>query len=99
MFDVAKLTLDEVGAEIDKCIDKLGRLQALYSAMQEQDHRRVTKLVEEYNQAVHERNKAKLAAEKEKDENKPGQDPDPPVGEHAGGGQPGASAEEASLPD
>jgi hypothetical protein len=64
VFDVSKLTLDEVGVEIDKTIDKLGRLQALYGAMQEQDHRRVIKLVEEYNKAVHERNNAKL---KEKD--------------------------------
>ena len=65
MFDVSKLTLDEVGAEIDTCIDKLGRLQALYSAMQEQDHRRVVKLVEEYNQAIRtrEQEKAKHIAE------------------------------------
>ena len=49
MFDVSKLTLDEVGAEIDKTIDKLGRLQGLYSAMLAQDHRRIEKLVREYN--------------------------------------------------
>lgn len=49
MFDVSKLTLDEVGGEIDKCLDKLQRLQALYAAMQEQDHRRIEKLVIEYN--------------------------------------------------
>lgn len=51
MFDVSKLTLEEVGAEIDKTLDKLSRLQALYSAMQEQDHRRIERLVKEYNQA------------------------------------------------
>lgn len=51
MFDVAKLTLDEVSAEITKTIDKLERLQSLYSAMQAQEHRRVSKLVAEYNQA------------------------------------------------
>jgi len=49
VFDVSKLTLDEVGAEIDKTIDKLGRLQGLYSAMLAQDHRRIEKLVREYN--------------------------------------------------
>lgn len=48
MFDVAKATLDEVGAEIDKTIDKLERLQALYQAMQNQEHRRVEKLIREY---------------------------------------------------
>lgn len=51
MFDVAKLTLDEVGEEISKTIDKLERLQQLYSAMAAQEHRRVKKLIEEYNQA------------------------------------------------
>lgn len=57
MFDVSKLTLDEVGAEIDKTIDKLGRLQALYSAMQGQDLRRIKKLIEEYNQTQREKSK------------------------------------------
>lgn len=51
MFDVAKLTLDEVGQEIDKTLDKLERLQKLQSAMLEQDNRRIRKLVEEYNDA------------------------------------------------
>lgn len=51
MFDVAKLTLDEVGVEIDKTIDKLQRLQALQAAMLEQDNRRVKKLIEEFNKA------------------------------------------------
>ena len=60
MFDVATLTLDEVGAEIDKCLNKLQRLQALQAAMLEQDHRRVKKLIDQFN---------KLKAEqKEKDE-------------------------------
>lgn len=49
MFDVAKLTLEDVEEEIDKTIDKLERLQTLYAAMQAQDHRRVKKLIEEYN--------------------------------------------------
>jgi hypothetical protein len=57
VFDVAKLTLDEVGEEIDKTIDKLSRLQALYSAMLHQDLRRVDKLIKEFN--------AVQAAEKE----------------------------------
>jgi prefoldin subunit 5 len=51
VFDVAKLTLDEVGEEIDKTIDKLSRLQSLYSAMLAQDNRRVKKLIEQYNAA------------------------------------------------
>lgn len=49
VFDVAKLTLDEVGAEIDKTLNKLERLQHLYEAMASQEHRRVKKLVEEWN--------------------------------------------------
>lgn len=48
---MAKLTLDEVGVEIDKTIDKLQRLQALQAAMLEQDNRRVKKLIEEFNKA------------------------------------------------
>lgn len=51
MFDVAKLTLDEVEEEISKTIDTLERLQSLYAAMQAQDHRRVKKLIDEYNAA------------------------------------------------
>lgn len=68
MFDVSKLTLDEVGAEIDKTVNKLSRLQALYYSMLQQDHERVKKLIQEYNQA-------KFEAEKEKDEVKSGSDP------------------------
>lgn len=52
MFDVSKLTLDEVGAEIDKAIDKLQRLQALYSAMLQQDNKRIAKLIAEYKAAA-----------------------------------------------
>lgn len=51
VFDVAKLTLDEVEEEISKTIDTLERLQSLYAAMQAQDHRRVKKLIDEYNAA------------------------------------------------
>lgn len=51
MFDVSKLTLDEVGEEIDKTIDKLSRLQALYTAMQSQDLRRIQKLVDEFKES------------------------------------------------
>lgn len=61
MFDVAKLTLDEVGVEIDKTLDKLERLQAIYAAMQGQEHRRVKKLIEEWNELK------RVEAEKEKD--------------------------------
>lgn len=49
MFDVAKLTLDEVGQEIDKVLNKLERLQKLQEAMLGQENRRVAKLVKEYN--------------------------------------------------
>lgn len=77
MFDVSKLTLDEVGAEVDKTINKLGRLQALYSAMLQQDHDRVKKLIQEYNQA-------KFEAAKEKDEVTAGSDPDTPTAEGDG---------------
>lgn len=52
MFDVSKLTLDEVGGEISKTIDKLERLQNLYAAMMNQEHRRVEKLIQEWNAAV-----------------------------------------------
>lgn len=54
MFDVSEATLDEVGAEISKTIDKLERLQALYGAMQAQEHRRVEKLIREYQKAQRE---------------------------------------------
>lgn len=65
MFDVSKLTLDEVGEEMDKCIDKLGRLQALYSAMQKQEHRRVEKLIQEWNGLQRQERLAKEQKEKE----------------------------------
>lgn len=77
MFDVSKLTLDEVGVEIDKTINKLSRLQALYSAMLQQDHDRVKRLIQDYNQA-------KFEAEKEKDEVPAGSDPDTPTAEGDG---------------
>jgi hypothetical protein len=48
MFDVSKLTLDEVGEEIDRTIDKLSRLQALHSAMLRQDGNRIDRLVKEF---------------------------------------------------
>lgn len=51
MFDVTKLTLDEVGEEIDKTINKLELLQNLYAAMQKQDGRRIEKLIKEYKEA------------------------------------------------
>jgi len=51
MIDVGKLTLDELGVEIDKTLDKLERLQALYAAAQAQDQRRVEKLIKEYRKA------------------------------------------------
>ena len=76
MFDVAKLTLDEVGAEIDKCLDKLQRLQALYAAMQEQDHRRVKKLIDQFNRLK--------AEQKEKDAVSAGSNPDAPAGKGDG---------------
>lgn len=49
MFDVSTLTLDEVSEEIANTIDKLERLQKLYEAMANQEHRRVKQLIDEYN--------------------------------------------------
>jgi hypothetical protein len=68
VFDVATLTLDEVGEEIDKCLDKLQRLQALQAAMMEQDHRRVKKLIDQFNRLKRE--------QKEKDAVSAGSNPD-----------------------
>jgi len=51
IFDVSKLTLDEVGIEIDRTLDTLERLQKLYEAMLAQDHRRIEKFVKEYKAA------------------------------------------------
>lgn len=48
MFDVSKLTLEDIETEIGKTLDKLERLQALYAAAQAQDHRRIKKLIAEY---------------------------------------------------
>lgn len=61
MFDVSKLTLDEVSEEISKTIDTLERLQTLYAAMANQEHRQVKKLINEYNRLK--------AEEKEKEAN------------------------------
>ena len=77
MFDVATLTLDEVGAEIDKCLDKLQRLQALYAAMQDQDHRRVKKLIDQFNRLK--------AEQKEKDAVSAGSNPDAPAAQPESG--------------
>jgi len=49
VFDVSTLTLDAVSEEIASTIDKLERLQKLYEAMASQEHRRVKKLIDEYN--------------------------------------------------
>lgn len=63
ILDVDNLTLEKVAEAIDKTIDRLHILQNLYATLAGLEHRRVTKLVEEYNKAVHEYNKAKLKEE------------------------------------
>jgi hypothetical protein len=66
VFDVAKATLDEIGVEIDKTLNKLGRLQALYAAAQKEDQQRIAKLIEQYRKAQREEVKRREAeAEKE----------------------------------
>lgn len=63
---MAKATLDEIGVEIDKTLNKLGRLQALYAAAQKEDQQRVEKLIEQYRKAQREETKRREAeAEKE----------------------------------
>jgi len=54
MFDVSNATLDEIGTEIDRTLNKLGRLQALYAAAQKEDHQRVEKLIQQYQKAQRE---------------------------------------------
>jgi len=66
VFDVSNATLDEIGVEIDKTLNKLSRLQALYDAAQKEDHRRVEKLIQDYQAAQREAAKqAKIEADKE----------------------------------
>jgi hypothetical protein len=66
VFDVTKATLDEIGVEIDKTLNKLGRLQALYAAAQKEDQQRIEKLIEQYRKAQREEVKRREAeAEKE----------------------------------
>lgn len=54
MFDVSKLTLEEVTTELDKTIRKLGRLQKLQEAMLKEKHEEIEQLVAEFNQAKRE---------------------------------------------
>lgn len=49
MFDVSKLTLEEIDAEFGRTLDKLERLSKLYEAVAAQEHRRIEKLVKEWN--------------------------------------------------
>jgi len=49
VFDIATITLEEVDAEYAKTLNTLERLSALRAAVAEQDHRRVRKLIAEYN--------------------------------------------------
>jgi hypothetical protein len=46
--DVGELTLEDIEAEIGHTLDKLERLRALYAAVQGQEHRRVAKLIAEF---------------------------------------------------
>jgi hypothetical protein len=55
-FDIGALTLEEVTAEYDRTLDQLERLSALRSAMVDQDHRRIQKLIVDYR----DREKGKL---------------------------------------
>jgi hypothetical protein len=54
VFDVAKLTYEEVSAEYTRTLDKLERLGKLLEAIQAQEQRRIEKLVLEYNRAKQE---------------------------------------------
>lgn len=49
MFDVAKLTLEEIDAEYARTLDKLERLSKLREAVAAQDLRRIEKLIAEYH--------------------------------------------------
>lgn len=51
MFDVTKLTLEEIDAEYARTLDKLERLSKLREAVAAQDHRRIEKLIAEYTAA------------------------------------------------
>lgn len=63
MFDVSKATLDEVSTEIDKTIRKLGRLQALFSAMLQEDHARIERLIQDYQRKKLEEEQREQAGE------------------------------------
>lgn len=58
MFDVNKLTLEEVSAELDKTIRKLGRLQKLQEALVQEKHAEIEQLIAEYNRAKREEAKS-----------------------------------------
>lgn len=51
VFDVGKLTLEEIDAEYAKTLDKLERLSKLREAVAQQETRRIKQLVAEYNAA------------------------------------------------
>lgn len=57
MFDVDKLTLDEIDEEIDRTINTLERLTKLREAVSDQNQRRIAKLTAQYNDSL--RNQAK----------------------------------------
>lgn len=52
MFDVGKLTLEEIDAEYGKTLDKLERLSKLREAAADQNLQRIKRLVADYNAAV-----------------------------------------------
>lgn len=78
MFDVGKLTLDEIDEEFARTLDKLERLSKLREAAASQDYRRIKKLVGEYNAILAAKEKG---GDNEQNQTQPavGQDQRPPV--------------------
>jgi hypothetical protein len=58
MFDVDKLTLDEIDEEIDRTVDKWERLLKLREAVADQNRRRIEKLLAEYHTALRKQSQA-----------------------------------------
>jgi hypothetical protein len=61
-LDLENLTMDEVGTEIDRTISKLHKLQGLYAALQEEDRRRIEKLIKEYRKAQQKEKEVRTSA-------------------------------------
>jgi hypothetical protein len=50
-WDIDEVTMEQVETEIGRTIHRLHKLQVLYSALQEEDHARVRKLIQQYKTA------------------------------------------------